>query len=333
VSRKNRYSVWVGFGGTEVREFPIEGAEGRFDIEVPLPEEPGVYRVAMSVQKKRRMPDNPFFFSLYVGVDPPTSFTSPLEIQDDVPGPLADWEDEVVARINQARASHGLGELELIQRDVLREIVAGAPEKELARFRYYTRKLAEDPLPERPHGLWHPSFGGGVLPADAAWIALEHPISRASLLDADLALLAYGAAQVGGERHILLVPMEPTPDAASASEVVRAELSGRVAGGLKKAPLLEAELDNIAAKIASGRMPFNRYFAPIKQLVKKTSLLGGAINANALGLPPGGPANLADFELPSGARYLAIGDAVGDLGRGDGIQYTVLVIVVSTKAK
>jgi hypothetical protein len=39
------------------------------------------------------------------------------------------------------------------------------------------------------------------------------------------------------------------------------------------------------------------------------------------------------MEIPVGAKYLAIGDAVGDMGRGDGVQHTVLLIVICTKAK
>lgn len=42
---------------------------------------------------------------------------------------------------------------------------------------------------------------------------------------------------------------------------------------------------------------------------------------------------MSGVELPSGAKYLAIGDAVGDLGRKGGVQYTVLLIAISSKAK
>lgn len=333
VSARNRYALWVSFGGTEVRQFPIEGADGRFDIEIPLPEEPGVYRVAMSVQKKRRMPDNPFFFSLYVGVDPPAAYTSPLQVGDDVAGELGDWEDRVVAAINAARDGFGLAALELVQRDEIREIVEGAPVKDFARFRYFSRRLKEDPLPDVPHGLWHPTFSSGVLPADVAWVALEHPISRSALLDEGVDRLVFGAAPLGVGRTILLIATEPPPDVASAADRAREEVAGRVSGGLKPAVKLEAELDAIAAKIAKGKMPFRNYFGPIKALSRKGKVVSGGIGATALVVSPGGTVDLSQLQLPGGARYLAVGDAMGDLGRGDGIQYTVLVVVVSTWAK
>jgi hypothetical protein len=37
-------------------------------------------------------------------------------------------------------------------------------------------------------------------------------------------------------------------------------------------------------------------------------------------------------DVVAARQYLAIGDAVGDLGRGDGIQHTALLIVICTKA-
>ena len=37
-------------------------------------------------------------------------------------------------------------------------------------------------------------------------------------------------------------------------------------------------------------------------------------------------------DVVAARQYLAIGAAVGDLGRGDGVQYTDLLIVICTKA-
>lgn len=126
--------------------------------------------------------------------------------------------------------------------------------------------------------------------------------------------------------------MEPAPDAASAADDAFDQVSEKISGGLQKAVGLEAELDNIAARIAAGTMPFKGYSAAIKQISRKTGLLGGSYSARAMTVPPGGTADLADFELMRGARHLAIGDAIGDLGRGKGYQYTVLIIVVAKDA-
>ncbi len=330
LSKASSYQLWVSFGGVEVRDFPIVGADGRFDIDVPLPAEPGVYRVAMAAQKKRRMPDSPFFFSLYVGVDPPTAFDAPFDVQDDMDVSLEQFEDDVAARINATRQEAGLPALTLVDaRERMRSIVAGAPRKDLARFRYFSRHLSVDPLPGEVHGLWHPTFAGGRMAADAAWVSLENPISRATLLSPDLVGLAMGGDLESGT--ILLVGLEATPDAGSAADLARDALSQRVAGGLKRATGLEAELDAVAGRIASGKMPFRGYFGPIKKLHKQGKLLGGGLGSTALVVPPGDTPDLSAFNLPSGAKVMAVGNAVGDLGRGDGVQYTVLVIVVATE--
>jgi hypothetical protein len=335
LSKKKQYGLWVSFGGTEVKEFPIHGADGRFDIEVPLPDEPGVYRVAMSSRKKRRMPDSPFFFSLYVGVDPPTSYTSPLAGTDDLAVPLEDFESDVVDSINAARVAAGLEPLTPIEvRPAMRAIVSDAPKMEFARYRYYSRRLNDDPLPGEPHGLWHPTFANGRLASDAAWLALEHPISRSALLDPKVVSVAFGAADRGDIRSILLVPMEAVPDALSARDQAFADLSSRMSSkGAKEAPKLEAELSAVAAKIASGKMPFKKFFTPVRKLAKEGSLISGAVNGTALAVPPGQTGDVSDFEIPAGSRYLAVGSAVGDLGKKGGVQYTVLLVVVAKKAK
>ena len=58
---------WVG---AEVRVIPL-GTTGRFDLDVPLPDVPGAYRVVIDRYEERAFPKDAFFFTFYVGIDPP----------------------------------------------------------------------------------------------------------------------------------------------------------------------------------------------------------------------------------------------------------------------
>jgi len=333
---KTDYVLAMTQPGTEVVEVPIKVEDGRFKLELPMPTEPGVYRVAVASQKKNRMPDSPFFFSVHVGTDLPTAYRSPFGTPTDPATlTLADWEDMVVDGINALRGSHGLDAITRRPQatDRMREILGAAPKRDDARWRYYRRVLLKDPLPDEQHGLWQVAFPAGVFPEEALWLASEHPISRSTLLDPTIRTVAAGAAPEEPVGHeVLLVAMEEAPDAASASDIVFAAMQAKAPRTLEVPATLEAELDALAADVASGKTSFRAAMGPIKKLARK-KIFRGDYRIYTLAVPPGEAPELDEFEQPSFVKYLAIGDAVGDLGRGDGLQWTVLVVVMAQYAQ
>lgn len=88
------------------------------------------------------------------------------------------------------------------------------------------------------------------------------------------------------------------------------------------------------SRVAAGKLPFGRAIAEANKLYRKSDLVGGNADLGAWVVPLGDDVpDLSGFDLPGGARYVVVGDAVGDLGRKDGLQYTVLVVAVSGQAK
>lgn len=337
VDGKTRYSLWMTQPGTDVLEVPIEGVDGRFDLRLTMPEEPGVYRISLSVQKKRRMPDNPFFFSVYVGVQPPTAFESPIQAADDELDSSEEWEERLTSALNAVRVGYGLSPMEVMDKGAprMRHILRETPEREQAAFRYLTRQLRADPLPEEPHGLWHPAFVGGFAPSDTLWMVMENPISRATLLAPECVSLALGVVRQSGSevRSALFVAMEAPPDAESAADLAFASISERAAKELTSPPKLTRALTDIAEAVAAGKISFKRAQKEVGLVFKKTDYVGGSAGMYFLATPAGQEPDVSEFELPRGAKYLAIGHGVGDMGGGDGVQWAVLVLVASTKAK
>lgn len=332
---RERYGLYVTFPGREVREFPLAGA-GAFDIEVPTPTEPGPYRVAMSRIRKRSMPDDPFFFTLYVGVQPPLTF-EPQDWGDSgvTTGDPDIVEQQFVDALDAGRAAAGVPELDPIDGSAaLRALLAGVPDgSERKRIRYLTQALERDPLPGVPHGAVQAVFGSGYSGGEAAWEVLEHPISRGSVLDPEFTVVAVGAvSRPGGlATDVLAVLTVPATPAASSRQRVWEALAARWTGGPPSAaPNLEAALDGLADQLASGKLSFDAISGKIKSIAKKVGMTQG-YGVWAYQVATGDLPDISKVSIDPRMRVLAIGDAHGTSTGGVGT--TVLVVVVAPQAQ
>ncbi len=338
LASKETYALHVSYPQAEVRSFPLQG-EGAFDIEVPLPEEPGVYRVCMGRHVKRQLPESPFFFSLYVGVEPPSAFVMPDVAIHASNSTVDQLEEDFVDAINRERARFDQAPLALVgSRQASRELVAQLPERDRARWRYLNKALARDPLPELPHGVWQAAFSSGYGARDAAWMSLEHPISRRTLLDPAYTMITLGAKafDAGQGYSILSISMEPPDDPEQARDEVFAAISQQWAGRggePLEAPQLQAALDAIAGRVAGGETSAKKAFKEVKKLCAKREIVGGAVSMMLYRTPAGQLPDTSAFQVPSEAYFLAVGQGSGDLGEDRGVTYTALLVVAASEAE
>lgn len=340
------YAIYVSYPGTEVREFPLKG-KGEFDVEVPLPVKAGVYRVAMNKQKKRQLPDSAFFFTLYVGEEPPTRFPEVPNAGALATAPGAGIEQSFLAEVNAARADYQLPPLAWVDRAAeLRETLGALPpsDRKVARWRYVRQIAEKDPLPGRAHGAWGPAFTDGQDAAEAAWTAIEHPITRSTFLGTTSTLLTAGALTRADAAGVMVLSfvVEPGSDPLASRAAAFDELR-RLHGGASatattgasastSADLLQGKLDAIAAEVASGKKSLQGGMAAATKELKALQKLGwisGAMTWSIYAVPPGEAPKLDDLTIPPDARSYAIGAANGDLGSGKGYDYTVLVILAA----
>jgi len=332
LSSRERYQLFIAYPGTEVRTYDL-GGEGAFDIEIPLPEEPGAYRVAMARVQKQRAPDSPFFFTLYVGQPAPSSFNFQAPMQT-LQSTLEATEDDFLAKVNDARAAYGLSRLQPAgSREGLRDILASAPEKEFARYRYLTQAFSADPAPEIPHGPWASTWSQGVSSADAAWMALQHPVSRSVLLDERAASVRIGGQATDHGYWMAATLMHAAAEAGATRQQATETLAAKWKKTPAPAPDLQAELDALATRVVGGSIDIKKAFKEIGKLRKDSTLLGGSVTMAAVAGTPAQPPDLSDISLAPGAKYLAIGEASGDFGSGNGLQQTLLIIVTATNAQ
>ncbi|MFZ5480784.1 MAG: hypothetical protein ACOZNI_28750 [Myxococcota bacterium] len=339
LDKAEQYAIYVSFPGTEVRAFPLAG-HGAFDVEIPLPSEPGVYRVAMNRQKKHELPDSAFFFSLYVGREPPTALDLPSLGMPEV-ADAGSPEATFLAAVNAYRARYQRAPLEYADRSAdMRTLLAGLPERPLALWRYVRQISRRDPLPGLPHGGWAPAFTDGRSPEEAAWSAIEHPITRDVFLSDGYAQLTAGAltSPRDGAVRILAFAVAPADDVNVAREAAAAELRRRWPAGVTPtaAPKLQARLDVVAAEIASGKRSMGGAMKDLKGIVSdamKAGLVKGGATWTVTALPPGQDVALETLAPTNDLRAFAVGAARGDLGRKDGFQYVVLVVVLAGGAE
>ena len=284
--------------------------------------------------RRSRLPDSPFFFTLYVGENPPTAFQF-QQSAERANSSLSDVEDDFVARLNDARRRYDLSELRTLDdRQTARDLLAGAPEEEGPRYRYFIRASGDDPAPELPHGLWEPVWSFGLGASDAFWMALEHPISRGVLLRPDATQIKIGSRELQGYYWISADLIDPPPDGAKARELAREALVARwISPPPQPAPELEKLLDGVAQGIAGGDN-VNKAIKGVVKLHENSALLGGGMLTNVFYVPPGSEPDVSTFQIPDGSKFLAIGQGRGDLGDDkSGIEYTVLMIVAAGEAQ
>lgn len=327
---KEKYALYIASPGTEVRSFPLSGS-GAFDIEVPLPGEAGRYRVAMQRQRKGVLPDSPFFFTLYVGIDPPTAFqASDWGITPSTSQRVDDVEKQFASILSERRVSVGLGELGSLDgsaalRTLLEGIPAGSPRK---RRRYLESALSKDPLPGVPHGTWAAVFGSGYSEGEAAWQVIEHPLTRSLVFDNKFDKIGVGAVQNGSGYDILGILTVEQQQTGESRQLVWDALAQRWTGAPPRtSPRLEEGLDTLAAEIGAGK-GLEWALKKIKPLAKGLSIPGYA--SWIFEVPTGEMPDLSKVTIPDTHRVLAIGDATGE--RQAGIRTTILIVMSAPTA-
>lgn len=327
------YALYVQMEGPEVAVYPLEG-DGAFDVHFQVPQTPGVYRVAMTRYEKRRSPDQPFFFSMYAGVEPPTTVLFHDNALDD-PADLAGFEDQLLKSLNAERARYDLGALERVgDAAPVRELLDNVPEGERARVRYLRKALERDPMPDVAHGVWGAVFGWEHGSAEAmSWAWTHHPSVRLQVLDPEMGLVSLGAVHRRSGFGAAAVLVAPTEGASSLREEAWNQLASRwPEGGPQAAPQLEAELAALAERVATGKLKMKKFGKAMDKLFERRDLVQGQSTANIWMVPPGQEVDVSNLSVPPWARQLAIGVASGDPD-GKGYTYGVVLAVISAKAQ
>ncbi|MEO0600537.1 MAG: hypothetical protein AAF211_03820 [Myxococcota bacterium] len=331
---KETYSLSVQREGIEVEEYPLEG-EGAFDVEFAAPKAPGIYRVAMTAFEKNRLPEQPFFFSLYVGVEPPVGLTLP-DFGSDREMTREAFEAKLGEALTTMRASYDLPPLAVAGNpERLREMIDSVPDNERAAVRFMSRELEKDPLPGESHGLWQSVMGAGFhSAASTAWAWTSHPRSRSYLLDPGYDRVVIGVTSKERSGWLSAAILVAPADDASLRDTARAMLAKRWPdkAGPKPAPELETALDLVAADVAAGKMKTDKALKQFQKIVKTGVLIQGAATSYILVVPPGGSPDLDGMNLPPSMGHLAVGFASGDLGDKRGITYGVLFVIAADEA-
>ena len=315
------YALYVADPSGEVTTHPLSG-QGTFDIELPLEAGTGVYRVALTEHVKNVMPSSPFYFSLYVGVEPPTSWvprTTPRHPDGD--------RATVLSAVNAERVSKGRGPLAPIESSHLDTVLAGTPDNTRRAYRYLRRRLSEDPAPGVPHGPWLAAFGAGVDAADAAGAALAHPVSRLILLDRSATGVVVGIDASDGV-WFAAAPVLPAVEGGSVRDAAWATIASRwwSADPPVLHPELQAELDALAAEVVSSRWQTKKVDKALPRIAEGLGLNG--YQAYMVQVPSGTDPKLDGFKPQEPFEQLAIGQAQGDAG--DGVSATFLILLATT---
>jgi hypothetical protein len=328
LDRGNAYALYVATGEATVQKYDIKDTEGRFNIDVPLPATPGAYRVAMASRSKRNFGET-FFFTLYVDTPPPTA---PMAIPD--PPNVGDPDDAFLAELNAERTKYGLVPLERRgDRERLRTYLDKLPVSEVGQLRAWRAFSRTDPVPDVPHGTWEGVGATSSTIAEAGWMATQHPIDRASLLDPDARYVLEASTARGGERKFTAILLHPTAGIDDVRARALDAMTQRMGSKPATGEVVPRQLDAIAAKVAAGETSLNAAMKQVDHLVhagQKSGDIGGAVTMTAFTLPPGKPWDLSAVNLPPGARSVAIGAATGTMGRKDGLSFDIVLIVIAT---
>lgn len=321
--RKENYALYVTGPGAEVKTYAIPGTEGRFDIDIPLPTEPGAYRVAMNAQKRRGFPDSSFFFTLYVGQEPP-----PLPVFDGAKG-----SGDLLARLNVERERYGLPRLEAVGRpETIQALLSSMPPTELGQWRAFRAFSKTDPAPDVPHGSWD---GVSTTQADldhAAWTISNHPVSRQALLDPAARYALLGQGQINGAPVHLGILMHPAASAEEVDRRVEAMFRERFATAPTRGRELEALMLPIAEKVAAGTLSLEAALARVKKEVRaamKAGRIRGSAGMAGWSWPIDGEWSLGQLTVPPDAAGLALAATTGAQGGKDGVRYAVVLSVVA----
>jgi hypothetical protein len=313
------YMNWIG---AEVKVIPL-GTTASFDLDVPLPDVPGAYRVVIERYEERAFPKDAFFFTFYVGIDPPRTLEEALAMGPPVAGDL-------LTATNAERTRYGLTPLQAVPNaQTIDRVIEKIPDGETAAWRYLRKNLAlQDPVPEIAHGQWSSGIPAGQTRDAVAWSALQNPVFRLALLRPTARYLAIGE----GKQRTLFSVLDPVLDSVSVREEVWQALAPRFVEAPRSDGALEKELDAIALGVANGRLSSEDAFAKVTAMFTERRLIGPGhkwlVFANS-----GHPPNLANITIGPEAHVLAIGQATGPVHKKALTPQTVLLIVVARDAR
>lgn len=332
LSEDAEYTLYAVRPGVEVAAYPLPGT-GRFDVEVPLPEEPGAYRVAVHSAREGRLPRRPFAFTLYSGVEPPTMYSPAPDLVVDGTGVEA-IEEAVVAAINAGRTAHGLEALVPVgEPETLRNLLQDGPDEEGAYLEHLQRGLSRDPARELPHGVWKDAVLVGRDAADVAEVMLEHPAMRLLTMDPSARSIVLGVQSsdvpVPGLSVVFqVIQQAPSPEVHA--ERLRQLIAARWGADPLGAPQARATLDELASKVARGEVEADVASRVAAEAVQ--THVGEQYGVGAILVPPGEVLGEGDLPAFEPSKHLAVGRALGDLGKGDGIYRTVLLVLAADEA-
>ncbi|MBX2802969.1 MAG: hypothetical protein KTR31_35125 [Myxococcales bacterium] len=166
---------------------------------------------------------------------------------------------------------------------------------------------------------------------------VQHPAVRAGVLGDtyDRVVLAAVEEPGSGELAFAAIMVEPSADAGSAREQFVAKVTPRWPGedGPEPAPNLQSALDELAERLASGKLPMKKFNKAMDKIFGEPGLVQGRAISHAQVVPPGEPVDTSEVVMEDWARHLAVGQASGDLGTDSGITYAVIVYVMASKAR
>lgn len=333
LEKDKQYALFVAGEGPDVDVYSLPASEGAFDIDVPMPAQSGVWSVAMSGTERRRMPDSAFFFRLYVGQQPPTA---PPVVP---PAPAgADPDQAFLGALNAERAKFGFPALKPVgdpQR--IRSWLDGLPESEVARFRAWKEFGKVDLLPETAHGSWRPISGGGRDPAEAAWTVTQNPVFREAALDPKAEFILLGSTVHQGVRDYLGVVYHAPAGVEELRTQTYAALDGRFhPPAPQHAASLQAGLDKLAVRVASGELPLNNAMKELQKVVQegqKAGSIQGSVWMTVFVWSADQPYDASKLTPPPAARAVSLGLATGSMGRKDGLTAAVGVVVTADGIK
>jgi hypothetical protein len=323
--RDRTYALFVAGAGTDVKSYPLAATEGVFDVDIPVAAAEGAWTVTMNALKRDHFPDSAFFFTLYVGQEPPTT---PPELPEAPSG-------DILPLLNAERVRVGLAPLEAgDDGGNLRRLLATLPPREVEWVRRFRQLGETDPLPGQPHGTWTGMSAAGANPAEIAWLLTHHPVNREALLDpmARYAVIADVPTE-GGTQYVALL-FRPAAGRDEVRAMVVDALGSRFAAPPRRDPVFEARLDTIAQRVASGEE------TPKAALKDAGKELGEMQHAGAhtgpgmvsiLSFDPAQGPNTSSVTPAPGANSLCVGVGTGTLGHDSGNVNAVAIIYSSVE--
>lgn len=332
LQRDRTYALFVAGPGKEVASYPLPATDGVFDVNIPVAATPGAWRVTMNGAKRDHFADSSFFFTLYVGEEPPRAPT-PL-----APAPASTDRDAVVLSLmNEERARFGLSPLEPVGRPgQIATLLESLPKGEVARVRALRQWSRTDPLPDVPHGAWDGVSGGAQSPVEAAWLITHHPVTRLALMDPAAKLALVGSQSVEGGTSYLGLVFRGPPSVDDVRSTAVGAIQARVPAARQRGPGLEAELDPIAEKVARGELSPEAGMKQVRKVVvaaQKARTIEGAVTMNLYAIQVSGEPTVVDPTAPADVGALAVGAAIGTLGRSNGIAQGIAIVVLAASIR